>query len=413
MSELEVLTKLIDNQASTVKSLKEAKAEKASIDAAVASLLDLKAHYKEKNGGVAFGPAPVVKEKKAKLDAPVVVKEGPNKKELNKMKRKAGHATEGSASVAANAGSATPVATSAPVAVVMGALIVISAASSPADLAVAIAQLVGSTATFDTTNDCNEPMLVGGGNGSISGDSAIAKYFVRLAGDNFKSLYDQSNAWLCTQIDQWLNLYDRAMGVNGDAIGLLRLLESHLADKTFIVGQNFTLADAALVLIAKKKRGAIQSRVAIERWFAVASAQMPTATATSFPKKGVSKAPTGAKANVNSNANADGDVESALGGCPPLDGGDDFPVRTRFPPEPSGYLHIGHAKACLLNQYYAERYKGTMIVRFDDTNPSKEKEEYEENILKDLATLKVFPDTVSLLNAFCHCIVFFCFERWL
>jgi glutamyl-tRNA synthetase len=82
-------------------------------------------------------------------------------------------------------------------------------------------------------------------------------------------------------------------------------------------------------------------------------------------------------------------------GLPPLRDAVHGKVITRFPPEPNGYPHIGHAKAAIIDEEYARMYGGKLILRFDDTNPLKEKLEYYEAIREGLDWLGVKPDIVK------------------
>ena len=65
-------------------------------------------------------------------------------------------------------------------------------------------------------------------------------------------------------------------------------------------------------------------------------------------------------------------------------------VVTRFPPEPNGYIHIGHAKAVCVDFGMAELFGGECHLRLDDTNPTKESDEYAENIKRDINWLGTF-----------------------
>ncbi|KAH8106901.1 glutamate-tRNA ligase [Cristinia sonorae] len=171
-----------------------------------------------------------------------------------------------------------------------------------------------------------------------------------------------------------------------DITAALHSVDDHLAYRTYLVGHDITAADFILWGSLKgsvKIVGLLKNNkhVHLNRWFAhiegLESTQLASASLIE------------AKANkARSNKTA---ASFALG----LQGAKDGQVVTRFPPEPSGYLHIGHAKAAMLNQYFAKMYNGKMLIRFDDTNPTKERSEFEETILEDLALLDIHGDSIS------------------
>ena len=145
----------------------------------------------------------------------------------------------------------------------------------------------------------------------------------------------------------------------------LDILENHLTLKSFIVGYNLTIADFAVwgalksnAIFNKQIKTGNFACIHLSRWYT----HMNSLDCTLASMQALNKAKDAAK-DRSDQGSLDIPLPGAKEGC----------VVTRFPPEPSGYLHIGHAKAAMLNDYFAKQYKGKLILRFDDTNPSKEK----------------------------------------
>lgn len=88
-------------------------------------------------------------------------------------------------------------------------------------------------------------------------------------------------------------------------------------------------------------------------------------------------------------------IEKTESHLPPLNNAELGKVITRFPPEPNGYPHIGHAKAAIIDEEYAKMYSGKLILRFDDTNPLNEKIEYYEAIMEGISWLNIIPDLIK------------------
>lgn len=174
----------------------------------------------------------------------------------------------------------------------------------------------------------------------------------------------------------------------------LEKLDAHLNLRTYILNTvELTLADIAVwgYLRSNGMVGSIIKNkvyINVSRWYSTLESIPEFGHAHEFLTKSLQEMKKAANVNKKKEthkANFEIDLPDAKIG----------EVVTRFPPEPSGYLHIGHAKAALLNQYFAQAYKGKLIIRFDDTNPSKEKEEFQDSILEDLELLGIKGDRIT------------------
>ena len=237
----------------------------------------------------------------------------------------------------------------------------------------------------------------------VVGDFAMARYMNSTASTNTTN----TDASQMAQVNTWMDYAQSLMKLNDEQVvqGVAMTLEHALANRTYLVGHSLTMADlavfAALGFPAEAStRAAVleaipqDSFAAARRWIKMVADSPAVMEATQI-----------ATAQEESIFDADSPLDPLAAGMNLLEGGIAGRVVTRFPPEPSGYLHIGHAKAVLLNDYYARRYRGRLIVRFDDTNPSKEKEEYQASIVEDLAKLGVTPDLITFTSDYFETII--------
>jgi len=243
-------------------------------------------------------------------------------------------------------------------------------------------------------------------NGEVRGDLAMARFIAKQAlgssnnNSNLSFLGGTSDEHVAI-MDQWIDYASSLskFGLARRALAIQRTLDPILVTSTYIVGYSLTLADIALFAmlgfpssdVARMELASILPHgCPTLRWIDMISIH-PAVMEASQLAIGVAK-------NEEIQLEYGSSLPPLVTGMSYLEGATPGRVTTRFPPEPSGYLHIGHAKAVLLGNYYARRYKGRLVVRFDDTNPSKEKDEYQASIVEDLGKIGVNPDIITFTS---------------
>ncbi|XP_013406588.1 bifunctional glutamate/proline--tRNA ligase isoform X2 [Lingula anatina] len=224
---------------------------------------------------------------------------------------------------------------------------------------------------------------------SFSTNASICRYLSRVGSS--EGLYGTS-ALERTEVDHWLEFGNGRLTCASDFPAALEYLDHVLGPVTYLVGHRVTLADFA---VWGALRGSSQwaslmlsgtAPVNVHRYYDYLEHQEKFLA--------VDKMVPPVKPADGAESKKEGKFEEG-GKFVDLPGAKMGEVVVRFPPEASGYLHIGHAKAALLNQYYQQAFNGTLIMRFDDTNPAKENAHFEEVILGDVAMLGIKYDKFS------------------
>ncbi|KAF9117155.1 hypothetical protein BGX27_000004 [Mortierella sp. AM989] len=221
---------------------------------------------------------------------------------------------------------------------------------------------------------------------TLTNISSILRYIVRSHKNTLYGSDPSSTSLIDDFVDKSQDIVNSADFKTLNVI--FQQLNHHLTLRSYFVGYKVSVADIALwgalkanAIFARQLKTGKDLGVYLARWFNHISAQAFVEVALAD----IAKANESTKVAKADQGSFDINLVDAEMGK----------VVTRFPPEPSGYLHIGHAKAALLNKYFADQYKGRLIVRFDDTNPTKEKLEYEHAIKEDLLLIGIDSSVVT------------------
>lgn len=166
--------------------------------------------------------------------------------------------------------------------------------------------------------------------------------------------------------------------------GIFNKLDDHLALRTYFAGHKIGAGDLQIWGTIKSSTRAIgllkqNKHVHLSRWFNHVDALPATIAVVKGLFDAKSQSTKAAKQQADKAGTVSAELKNAVPGK----------VVVRFAPEPSGYLHIGHIKACVLNRFLADKYQGKMLLRFDDTNPEKEEDEFEDSFKSDLEMLGI------------------------
>ncbi|CAK9311775.1 unnamed protein product [Citrullus colocynthis] len=285
-------------------------------------------------------------------------------------------------------------------------------ADTPPFSVIVAAKLSGITFSEDSSlASGSAPTFLFTNGSKLYGTSVLLRYIGRVT--NIPNFYGQ-NAYESSQIDAWLE-YAPILSSGSAFESACSYVDKYLERQTFLISNYLSLADVAiwsgLAGTGQRWESLRKSKkhLNLRRWFNSLLVEyrdnLDDVLTTYAGKRGGKasgaklKDPQGLIQKPNS-VNHETSDKGKAGSKSTFEV--DFPnveigkVRLRFAPEPSGYPHIGHPKAALLNQYFAQRYNGEVIIKFDDTNPAKESNEFVENLLKDIETLDYSPQSMEM-----------------